>query len=99
MQALHYLASPYSKYGQGHEQAFKDAAQAAATLIKRGLLVFSPIVHSHPIAMLGGVDPVDHELWLRLDLALLDECDSLLVLMMPGWDESRGVAAEIEHAQ
>lgn len=98
-QPLHYLASPYSQYQQGHEQAFLDAALSAAMLLKRGMHVFSPICHSHPIAVHGHIDKVDHDFWLRLDIAILDECDSLLVLMMPGWNESRGVKAEIDHAE
>lgn len=98
-QPLHYLASPYSNYGQGHEQAFIDAAGAAATLLKRGLHVFSPICHSHPMAVHGNIDKLAHDFWLRLDIAILDECDSLIVLMMPGWNESRGVKAEIDHAE
>jgi nucleoside 2-deoxyribosyltransferase len=98
-QALWYLASPYSKFEKGHEEAFKEAAKAAATLLKRGLRVFSPIAHSHPIAVYGDIDKVDHDFWLRLDIAILDECDGLLVVMMPGWKESLGVQAEISHAE
>jgi hypothetical protein len=97
--AVHYLSTPYTDYCQGREAAFIHAAEAAATMLKRGAMVYSPIAHSHPIAEHGRLDAVDHDLWLTLDLAMLDRCDSLLVVQMPGWAESRGVAAEIAHAE
>lgn len=95
---VHYLATPYTDYCQGRETAFRHAAEAAGTLLRRGTLVYSPITHSHSISEHGHLDPVDHDLWLGLDLAMLDRCESLLVIQMPGWNESRGVAAEIDHA-
>jgi hypothetical protein len=94
---LIYLATPYTCYPYGPNAAFEDAAAIAAALIKRGLAVFSPICHSHPIAVYGGIDAVDHELWMRIDREMWERCDELLVAKMPGWDQSRGIAAEIEY--
>lgn len=94
---LIYLATPYTRYPRGLDAAFEDAAAIAGILIKRGLAVFSPICHSHPIAKYGGIDAVDHELWMRIDREMWDRCDELLVAKMDGWDQSRGVAAEIEY--
>jgi len=94
---LIYLATPYTRYPRGLDAAFEDAAAIAGALIKRGLAVFSPICHSHPIAKHGGIDAVDHELWMRIDREMWDRCDELLVAKMDGWDQSRGVAAEIEY--
>lgn len=96
---LYYMATPYSRYGQGREQAYIDACRSAAVLIKRGLNVFSPVAHSHPIAEIGGIDPLCAVTWLGLDLAILDECAGLLVVMMPGWAESHGVTMEIARAR
>lgn len=95
---IFYIATPYSQYAQGREQAWRDACAAAATLIKRGLFVFSPVAHSHPIAEFGDIDPLCHKTWMPLDLAMLDECAGLVVVMMPGWRESIGVQREIAHA-
>lgn len=94
-----YLASPYTNYCQGREAAYIEVCKVAAKLLKDGMFVFSPVAHSHPIATLGNLDPVDHNFWLALDVAILDECDGLLVLQMPGWKESQGISAEIEHAK
>jgi hypothetical protein len=57
--------------------------------------VHSPIVATHPLVAygLGGT----FDAWQSLDLRMLDGCDGLLVATIPGWRESVGVAAEIEH--
>lgn len=96
---LHYLATPYSKFELGRERAYIEACKCAAILLKRGLFVFSPVAHSHPIAEMGGIDPLCHKTWMPLDLAILDECDGLLVVQMPGWAESAGIAQEIARAR
>ena len=94
---LIYLATPYTHYPDGLDAAFEDASAIAGALIKRGLTIFSPICHSHPIAKHGGIDAVDHELWMRIDREMWERCDELLVAKMSGWDQSRGIAAEIEY--
>jgi hypothetical protein len=95
---LIYLASPYSNADPAVEQARFDAVcRAAAALMRQGLLVFSPIAHSHPIARFGL--PTDWSFWQRYDSAFLAQCDELWVLMLPGWDRSVGVRAEVRLAK
>jgi hypothetical protein len=89
-----YLASPYSFHPDGPEVAFREACEAAALLINAGVPVFSPIVHSHLIAIAGNIDPLSHEIWLSADRPLLDAAAGLIVLHLRGWDLSRGVAEE-----
>lgn len=48
---LVYLATPYSKYPRGIEAAFVDASRLAACLVRLGISVYSPIAHTHPIAI------------------------------------------------
>lgn len=92
-----YLASPYSHPDPAVRQRRYEAAVAgAAELWRRGHVVFSPIAHSHPIA-LHGIEGT-WEQWLEFDTAILAICDELRVLMMEGWDESSGVAAEVQVA-
>ena len=50
---LAYLATPYTNYFLGRKPAFHAACGLAAQLLKRGVNVYSPIVHSHPIAQRG----------------------------------------------
>jgi len=92
-----YLATPYSKYQHGITAAFSVACSASARLIERGLAVYSPIAHSHPVASIGGLDPLDHSLWMPLNEPMMRAAHGLFVLEMPGWDTSKGVAAEIDN--
>lgn len=94
-----YLASPYSKCPLGREQAFIEACRAAAVLMKHGHIVYSPIVHSHPICEHGNMDAVNHDFWMGQDMPFLQTCDELRVLMLPGWRESAGVNEEIQEAK
>lgn len=93
---LCYLATPYSKYPLGIEQAFEDAAALAAALVRAGIKVYSPIAHTHPIAVHGGIDPLDHAVWMPFDEAMMAKADLLIVAQMTGWEESKGIAIEIE---
>ena len=92
-----YLATPYSKYPGGLEEAFVAACKLAGELLKRGLTVFSPITHTHPIAMHAGIDPLDYKIWLPCDRMRMDTSDALLVAMMRGWEASVGIQHEIDY--
>jgi nucleoside 2-deoxyribosyltransferase len=89
-----YLAVPYS---QDKERGLRAACKGAARLMTEGNIVFSPISHSHGIdAFLGGAP---WEMWRKTDLFLLEACDQVTVIMLPGWEKSTGVTAEIMHAR
>ena len=95
---LVYLASPYSHPDPAvREWRYQQAIRATAYLIRRGLVPFSPIVHSHPMACLGGDLAGDWSFWRRQDEMFMDACGAIVVLMLPGWRESAGVKAEIEY--
>ncbi len=90
-----YVGTPYSLYEDGLENAFVEAAKVTAELLRRGIPVFSPITHSHPIARYGNIDPLDHKIWLALDEHMMRAADALLVIKMPGWEESYGIKHEV----
>lgn len=92
---LIYLATPYTKYPGGIELAFVGACKLTGELIRHGLNVYSPIAHTHPIAIHAGIDPLDHTIWLNFDAALMGKADALLVAMMPTWEISKGIEHEI----
>lgn len=94
--ALIYLATPYTRYVGGITLAFERASSLAADLIKRGLNVYSPIAHTHPIAVYGNIDPLDHGIWLNFDAVMMTKADALMVAKLHGWTESYGVRHEIE---
>lgn len=93
---LVYVASPYSKHPLGLQSAFAQTACLTAVLVKAGVAAYSPIVHCHPIAGWGDIDPYDYSIWLPLNDAIIPRCDALAVLMMEGWDTSYGVDLEIK---
>lgn len=94
-----YLASPYSHPDPNvRQQRFEQVCLAASVLMRHGWLVFSPIAHSHPIALAGGL-PTNFEFWQRWNRANLERCEKLLVLTLDGWEYSVGVAGEIAIAR
>lgn len=93
---LVYLATPYTKYPAGIEAAFRDACALAGKLLRAGVNVYSPIAHTHPIAVHSGIDPLDHKIWLPFDAAIMAKADAICVGLLDGWDVSYGVQHEIQ---
>lgn len=91
-----YVATPYSKYEGGLEAAFIMASQVTARLVKAGVPVFCPIAHTHPVAVHGGLDPLDHGIWLPADRPFMDMACGLIMVRAPGWEQSYGMRVERE---
>lgn len=90
-----YLATPYSKYRDGIDEAWKLACREAALLIRAGVPVYSPIAHTHPVAIHGGIDPYDHGIWLPADEPMMRAARGLIVLRAAGWTHSFGITFEM----
>ncbi len=90
-----YLCSPYTNYPAGHDAAAHDAARISAKLMRLGLSVMSPIAHSHAVAQAGDLDKVDQGFWQRMDQPWVDVAEACIVVTLPGWDTSKGVAHEV----
>lgn len=92
---LTYVASPYSdpdiKVRKGR---FFDVTVFAAKLMREGKHVFSPICHMHPLAVYGTL-PTGWDFWEKYDREILSHCSEMIVLMLPGWRYSKGIAAEL----
>ena len=96
---LVYLAVPYSHPDpKVRHWRFDTVNEVAGKLIAQGLIIFSPISHSHSIAQMCDL-PTKWEFWQKTDRVFLQYCYKLIVLMLPGWQESKGVAGEIEIAK
>lgn len=94
-----YLASPYSHPDATVREArFRAVCRRAAAMVREGLLVYSPIAHSHPLAIEAGL-PGDWPFWAEHNRRMLERCSALVVLRLPGWEESQGVQAEVEIAR
>lgn len=75
-------------------QMFKAARQRGKQVIP---FLYSPIVHFHPIC--GVFDlPMNFEFWAEYNDHMISVADSMMVIKLEGWKESRGVAHEIEVA-
>ena len=96
--ALVYLATPYSHPdAEVREHRFREVNRVAGDMMRRGEHVFSPISHTHPIALAGDL-PKGWDFWEQYDREMIAACSELWVLTMDGWKESRGVTAEINIA-
>ncbi len=95
-----YLATPYSHANPAVRQArFEAVTKAAGVLIAQGHHVFSPITHSHPIALACPDTPTDHEFWWKFNKAWIDWCDEVWILIIDGCDESLGANKEMAYAR
>lgn len=94
-----YLAIPYSH--ENHvvrNYRFNVANRVAAVLFSRGQHVFSPISHSHPIALEGDL-PKDFGFWEEFCKKTMSMCDAVVVVISGGWEHSIGVGNEIRLAR
>ncbi|HUV65665.1 MAG TPA: DUF1937 family protein [Sedimentisphaerales bacterium] len=99
MDGITYLACPYSHTSATRRATrFAAANRAAGYLMRRGEFVFSPISHTHPIALACDL-PLGFDYWEAFDRAILAHCSRIVVLAIPGWTSSTGVKAEIEIAK
>lgn len=99
MPELIYLATPYSHEDHAVMEArFSKACEIAGELMQKGELVFSPIAHTHPIAVRCDL-PRGWDYWHKYDFAMLQASGKLLVAKMEGWEQSKGIAGEIEIAK
>lgn len=95
-----YLAIPYSGIEQ---KSFFVANKISAMFMKKDLIVFSPISHSHPMAIQEGT-PGNWEYWEKFDRSFIEWADKVCVVII-GEDgrklieKSTGVKAEIKIAE
>lgn len=91
---LYYLATPYShESSEVRHQRFEMSCEIVAFLMGKGLFVFSPIAHSHSVAVLHDL-PKGFDFWEKYDRCILSRCTDVLLVMADGWQESKGVQSE-----
>lgn len=96
-----YLAAPYSDPAPAVRKARVDATtRIAAFLMSKGHVVFSPITHGHAVAPQLDFAKIkhDHDFWMKQCLPMLGCCDLLVIVPLPGWEKSRGIADERRYA-
>jgi len=89
-----YLASPYT---HGDPKIVEERAAAAANFtaahLRKGVFIYSPIVHCHELAKTHDL-PKDFEFWKSYNFAMLSKASELWVLTLAGWEVSKGVREE-----
>lgn len=102
---LWYFAHPYTvknksgDYILGGEAAnFQLSCVRSGELIRRGINIYSPISHTHPIhiATPSLIAAEEHELWYQLDNEFIDSVNWVGIILAPGWEDSAGCRAERE---
>jgi Domain of unknown function (DUF1937) len=93
-----YLCSPYSHPDrQIRIFRFTRVVREAAKLMAAGEAIFCPIAHSHPIDM--ALPKIEgHDFWMRQDIPILRHASRVKVLMLEGWQASKGIAHELRIA-
>lgn len=92
-----YLALPYSHSDPYiREVRYKTATSVAASLMKQGAIVFSPITYGHQLCQFG-ID-TGFETWSGIDYPMISWADELWLLELEGYDVSFGVNEELEYA-
>jgi hypothetical protein len=88
-----FISGPYrSDTEYGVHKNIQNAEAVALRVWQLGHVAFCP--HKNT-AYFGGVAP--DALWLEGDLEVLRRCDA--VVLVPGWEKSSGVRAEVELAK
>lgn len=96
LEAQWYLATPYAKYAHGRQAAWRHAVRIATSLAAAGFVVYSPIVHWHPIsvASCGRIDGANNMFWSKVNALAMQASFGVIIPEMEGWRESEGIAGE-----
>lgn len=93
-----YIASPYTDpEAWVRLRRYEDVMKFTADCMRIGLPVFSPIVHSHILTAKYSL-PYTVDFWEDVNNSMIRPSEGLLVLLLDGWNRSKGVGAEIEYA-
>ena len=94
-----YLASPYSHPDAAVREArYRAVRDATAWMIRRGMWVYSPIVHTYDISQTFGL-PTDAGFWRDYNHAMIAKAEMLYILTLPGYSRSVGIMGEIKFAR
>jgi len=95
-----YLISPYSHESEVIRHArYEQASLACAILASRGYVVYSPIVHWHPVVVNNPKYALKtgHEFWKFHNYKMMDLAIEGAVLMIDDWEESKGVIDDLKY--
>jgi len=95
-----YLASPLT-HDDPAVFAYRVEAvrRATAWYMARGIQVFSPINNCADLLPYCGLSEKSHDWWMQYNLSWLGCASELVVLTLPGWEESIGCQQEIRYME
>lgn len=96
-----YLATPYTSLDlPTRNWRFQRARSALYSLWDSGMPAICPVIlgHEYEQRQRSGPRERPHEFWMVMARAQLSSCTSLWLLTLPGWEESKGVEAEVRLA-
>ena len=106
MSKLVYLASPYSDPSCDVRMLrYHAVTYIASELMRRGELIYSPITHGHAIATdatkiaCRAKLPTGWDFWGQHCCEMLRACGMMLILTLPGYEQSEGIANEMSFAR
>jgi hypothetical protein len=87
--------SPYSNPDPAKQELNYEWAKLAVVLFTmRGVPVYSPIVHSHPVAVSYNL-PGNSSYWFAQNQAFMERSGSATIFTVPGWENSQGIKEEV----
>jgi hypothetical protein len=93
-----YLASPYSHPELTTKMnRFQKVCEIAAWYFTKGIHIYSPIAHTHPICYFGGLPP-QFDFYEKYDRRIIANCAELHLCLIDGWQTSKGMMAEATYA-
>ena len=89
-----YLGLPYSHENPAmQEERFTTALEVQAYLAERDIIVISPVAMCHECAKRWSL-PTNAFFWQQQNDLLVESVDCFAYIEIPGWEESKGLAAE-----
>lgn len=93
-----YLAQPYYDPDEFVRQwRYTKACQMTARFIRDGRAVYSPVMQLHPLVVSRELEP-NQLAWNRVSKDMIARCDEIVVLHLPGWQESICLRADLHFA-
>lgn len=98
---IDYIASPYSSADPEVRHArYLEVMKFVAWKLSQSIVPvpFSPILYCHELARAHAM-PTDAHFWLTFNTTVMESASSIIVLCLPGWEQSVGVTMEIKWAR
>lgn len=93
---MYYIAAPYwHESEQVRNERRNQVIAYSMMLTRRGVLNYSPLLYTERFKKTA----VPESFWLEHGKRMVDACDVVRVLCLDGWQESSGIAGEVERAE